>query len=293
MHTINIQQLPVPERMHYLQSAIAPRPICLASTIDKAGNVNLSPFSFFNLFSAAPPILIFSPSRKGRDGTLKHTLENILEVPEVVVNIVTYNIVQQISLSSCEFAKGVNEFDKAGFTMQTSTQIKPPRVQESLIQLECKVQEVKSLGNNGGAGQLVIAEIVCMHVNNSILDGNKKIDAAKLDLVARLGGDYYARINPENIFTVPKPNTNIGIGIDQLPVSIRTSSILTGNHLGMLGNSNAIPDIDAAFNDDMVKTIVQYYSNNPVDMEKELHSYAAGLLDKGNVAAAWQVLLTV
>ncbi len=293
MLTLDIQQLSIPERMHYLQSAIAPRPICLASTIDKMGNVNLSPFSFFNLFSAAPPIVIFSPSRKGRDGTLKHTLENILEVPEVVVNMVTYDMVQQISLSSCEFAKGVNEFDKAGLTMEASTLIKPPRVKESIIQLECKVNEVKSLGENGGAGQLVIAEILYMHINEAVLDSHKKIDPEALDLVARLGGDYYARISKENIFIVPKPNTNIGIGIDQLPEMIKNSNILTGNHLGMLGNSHAIPSIDAGFNDTQLKQIIQYYSNSPAEMEKELHNYAAALLNQGKLAEAWQVLLTL
>ncbi len=291
MKTIDISSLPVMEKQQWLQHAIAPRPVCFASTIDKQGNVNLSPFSFFNLFSSNPPIVIFSPARRGRDNTTKHTLENVLEVPECVINIVDYAMVQQMSLSSCEFPKEVNEFVKAGFTEQPSTRVQPPMVKEAKIKLECKVNEVKSLGENGGAGQLVIAEVLCMHVDESILGDDGKIDQQKLELVARLGGDWYCKVDPTNLFKVPKPNTKLGIGIDQLPESIRNSQVLTGNHLGMLGNVHEMPDIDASFTDDRVKNIFQYYSVSPAEMETELQKYAAELLNAGHVEKAWQVLL--
>lgn len=279
------------EKQQWLQHAIAPRPVCFASTIDKAGNVNLSPFSFFNLFSSNPPIVIFSPARRGRDNTTKHTLENVLEVPECVINIVDYAMVQQMSLSSCEFPKEVNEFVKAGFTQQKASRVQPPMVLEAKIKLECKVNEVKSLGEDGGAGQLVIAEVLCMHVEESILGEDGKIDQEKLELVARLGGDWYCKVDSSNLFKVPKPNTKLGIGIDQLPDSIRHSQILSGNHLGMLGNVHEMPEINASFSDDRVKNIFQYYSVSPAEMETELHKYAAELLNAGNIDKAWQVLL--
>jgi flavin reductase (DIM6/NTAB) family NADH-FMN oxidoreductase RutF len=291
MKTIDISTLPVMEKQQWLQHAIAPRPVCFASTIDKEGNVNLSPFSFFNLFSSNPPIVIFSPARRGRDNTTKHTLENVLEVPECVINIVDYNMVQQVSLSSCEFPKGVNEFIKAGFTSEPATRVKPPMVREAKIKLECKINEVKSLGENGGAGQLVIAEVLCMHVDESILGEDGKIDQQKIQLVARLGGDWYCKVSPDNLFKVPKPNTQLGIGVDQLPDSIRNSTILTGNHLGMLANVNVLPDIDASFADDRVKNIFQYYAVSPSEMETELHKYAAELLNENKIDKAWQVLL--
>lgn len=289
---IDITNISLTESQHWLQHAIAPRPICFASTIDKEGNVNLSPFSFFNLFSTNPPIVIFSPSRRGRDNTTKHSLQNILAVPECVINMVDYDMVQQASLASCEFPKGVDEFVKAGFTKERSTMVKPPMVKEAKIKFECRVNEVKSLGEEGGSGQLVIAEILCMHVDESILDEDGKIDQQKLQLVARLGGDWYCKVDERNLFKVAKPNIQIGIGVDALPLSIRNSSQLTGNHLGMLANVNDMPVIDASFNDDRLKNIIQYYSINPAEMEKELHSYAADLLNAGNVAAAWQILLS-
>lgn len=291
MITINIESLPLMERQRWLQAAIAPRPICFASTIDASGNVNLSPFSFFNLFSTNHAIVIFSPSRRARNNTTKHTLQNILEVPECVINIVDYDMVQQTSLSSCEYAKGVDEFIKAGFQKTPATLVKPPMVKEAKVKLECKVQEVKSLGEQGGAGQLVIAEVLCMHVDESILDEDGKIDQRKLKLVARLGGDWYCRVDETNLFKVPKPNTELGIGIDNLPPGIRNSSFLTGNHLGMLANVHTLPEIDPVFSDDRLKEIVQYYAVNPQEMEKELHRYAGALLNEGNIAAAWQVLL--
>ena len=288
---LDLQELKPAEKQYYLQHVIAPRPICFASTIDKAGNVNLSPFSFFNLFSSNPPVVIFSPARRGRDNTTKHTLQNVLEVPEVVINIVTYDMVQQMSLSSCEFPKEVNEFTKAGFTAIVATQVKPPMVKESKVQLECKVLEVKPLGNEGGAGQLVICEVLVMHINDSLLDENKKLDQRKINHVARLGGDWYCKVDETNLFQVAKPNTQLGIGIDALPSSIRTSKYLSGNDLGQLANVEETPSIEPSFDDTHLKQIIQYYSINPKEMEKELHLYAQKMLKSGDVAAAWQVLL--
>lgn len=292
MITIDIASLPPMQKQAWLQHAIAPRPICFASTIDKEGNVNLSPFSFFNLFSSNPPIIIFSPARRVRDNTIKHTLQNVIEIPEVVINICDYNMVQQVSLASCEYPKGTDEFIKAGFTKQAATKVNPPMVKEAKIKLECKVNEVKSLGENGGAGQLVIAEVLCMHVDETVLkEDDSMIDQSKLQLVARLGGDWYCKVNSANLFMVPKPNTQLGIGIDALPNAIRNSKILTGNHLGMLANVNELPIIDPAFEDDALKNIFQYFSLNPDEMEQELQDYAAKLLNQNKVTEAWQVLL--
>lgn len=289
---INLSELSTPQKQAWLQHAIAPRPIAFASTIDKSGNVNLSPFSFFNLFSSNPPIVIFSPSRKGRDNTLKHTLLNVQEVPEVAINICDVDMVQQMSLSSCEYEKGVDEFVKSGFTKQASTIIQPPLVAEAKIKMECKVVEVKSLGNEGGAGQLVIAEVLVMHINDDILSHDKSmIDPKKMQHIARLGGDWYCKVNADNLFTVPKPNTKLGIGVDALPSSIKNSKILSGNHLGMLGNVHEMPVYNPSFTDDTVKNIVQYYNLNQESLEEELHKYAAELLDKNQVEMAWQVLL--
>ena len=218
---LDLQNLSTIEKQYYLQHCIAPRPICFASTIDKDGKVNLSPFSFFNLFSTNPPIVIFSPSRRVRDNTTKHTLQNVLEVPEVVINIVDYDMVQQISLSSCEYPKGVNEFIKAGFTEQPASLVKPPMVKESKVKMECQVREVKSLGAEGGAGNLVICEVIRIHIDDSFLDADKKMDQRKLHHIARLGGDWYCVVNEQNLFQVEKPNTQLGIGIDALPLSVR------------------------------------------------------------------------
>ena len=291
MLTLDLKNLKPAEVQNYLQHAIAPRPICFASTIDAAGKINLSPFSFFNLFSSNPPIVVFSPARRVRDNTTKHTLQNVLEVPEVVINIVDYEMVQQVSLSSCEFPKGTNEFEKAGFTMQPATMIKPPMVKESKVKLECKVLEVKPLGTEGGAGNLIICEILCMHIDESILDENNRIDQTKLHHVARLGGDWYCRVDETNLFKVAKPNTQLGIGVDALPETIRNSYMLTGNNLGQLANVNEMPTVDPAFNDDKLKNIIQYYSINPSEMDLELHRYAKELLEAGKVNEAWQILL--
>jgi len=242
MLTLSTDQLSTQEIQQYLQYAIAPRPICFASTIDLEGNVNLSPFSFFNLFSMNPPVCIFSPSRRVRDNTTKHTLENIRMVPECVINIVNYEMVQQMSLASCDYPKGTNEFIKAGFTPLDSELVKPPRVAEAPIQLECIVQEVITLGENAGAGNLILALIKKIHIREEVLDAHKNIDQVKLDLVARLGGDWYARITEENLFKVEKPNTKLGIGFDQLPVGIITSELLSNNEKGQLANYNILPE---------------------------------------------------
>ena len=289
--TFDLKDLKPAEKQYYLQHVIAPRPICFASTTDKEGKVNLSPFSFFNLFSTNPPIVIFSPSRRVRDNTTKHTLQNVLEVPEVVINIVTYDMVQQTSLASCEFPKGMNEFIKAGFTAMPATLVKPPIVKESKVNLECKVLEVKALGTEGGAGNLVICEVLRMHIDDALLDENKKIDQRKINHVARLGGNWYCQVNEQNLFQVEKPNTQLGIGIDALPENIRSSTILSGNDLGKLANEQEMPFIDASFDDDHLKQIIQYYNLNPDEMEKELHLYAKKLLNEGKVKEAWQVLL--
>ncbi len=291
--TIELKNISHADAQNFLQHAVAPRPICFAATINKEGNINLSPFSFFNLFSSNPPIVVFSPGRRLRDNTTKHTLQNILEVPEVVINIVDFDMVYQTSLSSCEFPKAINEFEKAGLTMEAATIVKPPMVKESKVKLECRVNEVKPLGMEGGAGNLIIAEVLVMHIDETILDAEGKIDQTKLHHVARLGGDWYCKVDKSNLFKVPKPNTQIGIGVNELPQSIRTSKILTGNNLGQLANVNEMPLVDPAFFDDKLKNIIQYYSVNPDEMEKELHIYAKELLDDHKVQEAWQVLLAL
>ncbi|MDF2190824.1 flavin reductase family protein [Paraflavitalea sp. CAU 1676] len=288
---LDLSTLTTVQRQNYLQHAIAPRPVCFASTIDKNGQVNLSPFSFFNLFSTQPPVVIFSPSRRVRDNTTKHTLQNVLDVPEVVINIVDYSMVQQMSLASCEFPRDVNEFIKAGFTPEPATTIRPPMVKESKVKMECLVKEVKMLGEEGGAGNLVICEVKVMHIDESILDEKGFIDQRKLHHIARLGGDWYCKVDESNLFQVEKPNVKLGIGIDALPDPIRHSNILTGNNLGQLANVHDMPVIDPAFYDDRLKNIIQYYAVSPDEMEKELHVYAKELLDAGKVVAAWQILL--
>ncbi len=295
MLTINPTDLKPAEIQNYLQYAIAPRPICFASTIDKNGNVNLSPFSFFNLFSTNPPVCIFSPSRRIRNNTTKHTLENILEVPECVINIVNYNMVQQTSLASTEYPKGVNEFIKAGFTELKSELVKPPRVAESPVQLECTVRQVISLGETPGAGNLILADIKLIHIREEILDENGKIDQEKIDLVARLGGDWYCRVTKDNLFKVVKPITTLGIGVDALPFSIRNSKILTGNHLGQLANVEVLPDrLSVETYSDQhpeIKVLLEDTANDAIKREERLHQQASTLLDQGLVNEAWMVLL--
>jgi flavin reductase (DIM6/NTAB) family NADH-FMN oxidoreductase RutF len=291
---IDLPALTPVERQAYLNASIAPRPICFASTIDAAGQVNLSPFSFFNVFSTTPPILIFSPSRRVRDNTTKHSWENVLQIPEVVINIVDYDMVQQISLASCDYPKDVNEFVKAGFTEEPATLVRPPMVKESKVRIECRVLETKVLGGHGGSGNLVICEALRMHIDPVILDAaGKQIDQQRFHLVARLGADWYCRVDAHNLFQVEKPNTRLGIGMDALPAPIRQSRILSGNHLGQLANVHEQPVVDPSFDDKQLQQIFQYYAINPEEMEKELHRYAAGLLDQGKVREAWQVLLAL
>jgi len=277
----------------YLLSSIAPRPICFASTIDRDGRPNLSPFSFFNVFGSKPPIVIFSPARRVRDNTIKHTLENAYATNEVVINLVNYNIVQQMSLASCEFPKGVSEFEKAGFTPLPSEMVGPFRVKESPVQLECKVLKIVETGEEGGAGNLVICEVLCMHIDDAILDADGKIDPNKIDLVARMGGDYYCRASGSALFEVPKPNIAVGVGIDALPEAVRNSKILSGNHLGILGNSTAIPAIDPANHDKRIKGIIEMYKSDPASMLEALHRYAKVSIDAGEIDKAWQALLAV
>ncbi|WP_053992726.1 flavin reductase family protein [Mangrovimonas sp. TPBH4] len=273
----------------YLLSAVAPRPIAFASTIDEEGNPNLSPFSFFNVFSANPPILIFSPARRVRDNTVKHTLENVEAVREVVINVVNYDLVQQTSLSSTEYAKGVNEFEKAGLTMLKSDIVKPFRVAESPVQFECKVNDIVKLGDEGGAGNLVICEVVKFHVSEEVLDEEQRIDQEKLDLVARAGGSYYNRAK-SGFFEIPKPLQTLGIGVDALPEEVKNSMILTGNDLGMLGNVEQLPSAQdiAAF----VEDISERYPNITSMTHREKHKLAQNYLSYGDVASAWKLLLS-
>ena len=275
----------------YLLGAIAPRPICFASTIDEDGNMNLSPFSFFNVFGSKPPILVFSPARRVRNNTIKHTLENAIRTKEVVINVVNYAIVQQMSLASCEYDKGVNEFEKAGLTPIASEMVKPFRVKESPVQLECKVLEVKATGEEGGAGNLVICEVVCMHINDAVLNEQLQIDPHKIDLVARMGGDFYCRASGNAVFEVAKPNLNLGVGVDQLPEGIRLSKVLTGNHLGVLGNCTAVPLIDEAYSDKHLNELLSRSYTNLEERISALHTYAKELLDANKIDQAWQVLL--
>lgn len=295
MLSLNPSDLTTAELQSYLQYAIAPRPICFVSTIDKEGRVNLSPFSFFNMFSTNPPVCVFSPARRVRDNTTKHSLENVIEVPECVINIVNYGMVRQTSLASVEYPKGVNEFIKAGFTELKSELVKPPRVAESPVQMECLIKEVIHLGENAGAGNLVIAEIKRIHIKEQILDSSGRIDQVKIDLVARLGGDWYCRVTEENLFQVEKPVRTLGIGVDTIPSAIRNSDILSGNNLGQLGNVEALPSDDeiAQFQSDPeLKQILDATIGDTTNRERELHQYARKLLEEGRVAEAWKALLS-
>ena len=293
MLSIDPKTLPVAKVHGYLLGAIAPLPIAFASTLDEEGNPNLSPFSFFNVFSANPPIAIFSPARRGRDNTTKHTYENVKKVKECVINIVNYDMVQQMSLASVEYPKGVNEFTKAGFTPIESEVVKPFRVKESPVQLECIVKDVVELGTEGGAGNLVICEVVRIHINEEILDTNGRIDPEKIDLVARMGGDWYSRAKL-GLFEVAKPNEKIGIGIDQIPSDIRNSNILTGNHLGQLGNVESLPD-ETSVNEYKLTELAEIFiefEDDAKKLESALHQKAASFLNEGKVQDAWLTLLS-
>ncbi len=282
MLTLNFAELSPQQVQMFLQYAVAPRPIAFVSTTDAQGQVNLSPFSFFNLFSSNPPILVFSPARRVRNNTTKHTLDNVMQVKECVINIVNYDMVQQTSLASTEYALGVNEFKKAGLTPLASERVKPPRVKESPVQFECKVREVISLGDTPGAGNLVIAEVLLMHIAEAVLDAEGKIDQQKMDHVARLGGDWYSRVTPESLFKVAKPLTTLGV--DALPEAIRLSAVLTGNNLGQLGNVEQLPELSAEERAVLEQECAGLSS-------EEVHLKAKQLLDKGSVAEAWKLLL--
>lgn len=278
----------------FLQAAIGPRPICFASTVDKDGNVNLSPFSFFNIFGINPTTLIFSPARRVRDNTIKHTLENVKEVAEVVINVVSYNMVQQASLSSTEYGKGVDEFVKSGFTKIKSDLIAPPRVKESPVQLECKVRQIVETGNQGGSGNLVICEIVKVHISEDILNENGAIDQHKIDLVGRLGANWYVRASGDALFEVAKPLTTLGIGVDALPESIRNSAVLTGNNLGRLGNVETLPndsDLQEFLNSGRMSEISKEFNLSDGELIIQAHTIAKQLLDAERVDDAWMILL--
>lgn len=291
---INPKEVPVAELHGYLLGAIGPRPIALASTVDQFGNPNLSPFSFFNVFSANPPIAIFSPARRVRNNTTKHTLENVMDNKEVVINVVSHNIVQQTSLSSTEYDQGVNEFTKAGFTPIASETVAPFRVKESPVQLECVVNEVIALGDEGGAGNLVICEIKMIHINENILNDLGKIDPNKIDLVGRMGGNWYCRASNESIFEVEKPLSKLGIGFDQIPTRIRNSYILSGNDLGMLGNVEHIPSVEEVEQYKTENGAVQEILNFSAEDEEAreaLHHRAKELLNQGKTIESWKTLL--
>mgnify|MGYP003384043162 FL=1 len=268
----------------YLLSAVAPRPIAFASTMDAEGNPNLSPFSFFNVFSANPPVMIFSPARRVRGNTTKHTLENTMATKEVVINVVSYEMVHQMSLSSSEYPQGVNEFEKSGFTMLKSDVVQPFRVAESPVQFECKVTDIVHLGNEGGAGNLIVCEVVKLHISEKVLDENGAIDQHKIDLVARAGGSYYSR-SKEGFFEIPKPISTLGMGVDAIPEDIRSSEILTGNDLGMLGNVTQFPSQENVDN---------FAKDNPQFMGLEMtkkHTFAKAFLNTNDTESAWKVLL--
>ena len=284
MLSINPQEITTPKLHGYLLSAVAPRPIAFASTVDINGFPNLSPFSFFNVFSANPPILIFSPARRVRDNTTKHTFENVKLTKEVVINVVNYKMVQQMSLASTEYPKGINEFEKAGFTMLASEKVKPFRVAESPIQMECKVTEVIELGKEGGAGNLVICEVVKLHIQEDLIDAQGNINQHKLDLVARAGGSFYSRAK-NGFFEIPKPLSSLGIGVDNIPKEIRTSTILSGNDLGKLGNISALPSAE-----DVNKFAKEHRQFVGINTSKK-HTFAKEYLEKNDVQSAWKVLL--
>jgi len=274
----------------YLLGAIGPRPIALASTVDINGNRNLSPFSFFNVFSANPPIAIFSPARRGKDNTTKHTYENVKKVPEVVINIVNYEMVQQTSLSSTEYGADVDEFVKSGFTALDSELVKPARVKESPVQLECKVKEVVELGKEGGAGNLIISEILMIHIDDAILDENGKIDQTKVDLIGRMGGNWYTRAR-NGLFEVEKPLSTLGIGVDKIPDHVRLSDVLTGNDLGMLGNVEELPEYKqiSSYKKKILSAILE--NTEREEMRKILHEQAKIKLSEGKIEEAWKILL--
>ena len=294
MLTLNPKDIATGKLHAYLLSAVAPRPIAFASTINQDGTPNLSPFSFYNVFSSNPPIAIFSPARRVRDNTTKHTLDNVKHTPQVVLNAVNYDIVQQMSLSSTEYPYGINEFEKAGLTPVASELVKPFRVKESPVQLECKVNEVIALGDQGGAGNLIVCEILLVHIKESILDELGRIDQHKIDLVGRLGGDWYSRNTGNALFEVPKPLSSLGIGVDAIPANIRNSNILSGNDLGKLGNVEKMPsNIDiATYNQSPEFILVSQEFKFKQNGENARHEAAKYFLNKNDSNTAWKILLS-
>lgn len=288
MISVSPKDLTTPQIQGYLQGAIGPRPIAFASTIDSEGNPNLSPFSFFNVFSANPPILVFSPARRVRGNTTKHTLENAKAIKEVVINIVNFEIVQQMSLSSTEYPKGINEFTKSGLTALKSDIVAPFRVAESPVQLECKVNQIIELGDQGGAGNLIICEVVKIHISEEILDETGAIDQTKIDLVARMGGNWYTRAN-KGLFEVPKPLTTLGIGVDALPDNIKNNSNFSGNDLGMLGNIETLPTFEEITTFVTENKIIQDYLTET--NQEKIIELAKKYLDNQDILSAWKVLL--
>ncbi len=296
MKTIGPKDLSLSELHSALLSAVAPRPICFASTIDKDGNPNLSPFSFFNIFGSNPVTFVFSPARRVRDNSPKHTLENIYETMEVVINMVSYSMVQQMNLASCEYPKGTSEFIKSGFTPLASIKVKPFRVMESPVQFECRVKDIIETGKEGGSANLVIAEMLLMHISPDVLTADGKIDQQKIDLVGRMGGDWYVRASGSALFEVPKPARNLGIGYDALPKSIKESHYLSANNLGMLANIEQLPDTESiAIYTHINKDLFSVLSLNLSIDEKtdRLHKLAQQLLQENKPADAWKVLLSL
>ena len=288
-----LNELAIPRRHGLLLGAVGPRPIAFASTIDADGRPNLAPFSFFNCFGSNPPILIFSPARRGRDNTTKDTYHNVKAVPEVVINVVNHAMVHQASLASTEFPVGVSEFDKAGFTAISSERVKPFRVKESPVQMECVVNQVIETGTEGAAGNLVVCEVLVMHVNEGVLDAKENIDPHKIDLVARMGGAWYCRANGDALFELPQPVGYQGMGVDALPASVRNSSIRTGSDLGRLGNSTTLPD-ETSVNEYKLTELSDLFIRNqqkPRELERSLHQHAHLLLEQGHVEEAWKTLL--
>jgi len=289
MLSIDPKSLSTSKLHSYLLNAVAPRPIAFASTLDADGNPNLSPYSFFNVFSANPPILVFSPSRRVRDNTVKHTLENVEATKEVVINMVNYDMVHQMSLSSTEYPKGVNEFEKSGLTMIKSDVVKPFRVAEAPVQFECKVNDIIKLGTEGGAGNLVICEVVKFHIHLEVLNEENNIDQNKLDLVARVGGNFYSRAK-KGFFEVPKPNSTLGIGVDNFPDFVKNSMVLTGNDLGMLANIEALPTQKMV--DSFVTDISERHPNIKNLTQRQKHKLARNYLSFGDIQSAWKILLS-
>lgn len=294
MKTINPKEISTPQLHSYLLGSIAPRPIAFASTMDRDGNVNLSPFSFFNIFGSNPPILVFSPARRVRDNSTKHSLDNVREVPEVVINIVNYEMVEQMSLASTEYERGVNEFVKSGLTEQSSIMVKPPRIKEAPAAFECKVLEVIPFGEEGGAANLVVCEVLLAHFKEEIFGENGQIDPFKLDAVARMGGDWYCRANGAALFEIAKPIRNKGIGVDNIPEEIKNSIVLTGNNLGRLGNIEKLPskdEIEAYAKQATIQDMKLRFKNDKESFVFHLHEYAKEVLKSGDAFTAWKILL--